>query len=330
MIPKRKVGFVHAVLRRLDRERPWIDDDRGGDLPPWLERRILGFAAQLDVNPAAMLEAFEASAPVHVHVFGPHRDKTIADAAKEGIELKPVAAIPGAFLLESGELFSSEVYDRRRLLAQDAASTAIAHWLDAQKDDRVADIAAGRGVKSLTLTRAGAKVYAVDLDEDKLDSAIELHQRAGCPVPEKVLCDASLTIPLDAESFDRVLVDAPCTGLGTVRRRPEIRHRRSAADIYRMSLLQARMLEASAKLVRPGGVLVFATCSFAEEEGPMLVEDFLRSHPDFRRAPLEAPWCQPMLDRRGDLRSHPLLEGMDSFYGARLLRDRPKGVEATS
>jgi 16S rRNA (cytosine967-C5)-methyltransferase len=163
-------------------------------------------------------------------------------------------------------------------------------------------------------------VTAVDVGAAKLIDAELLCRRAGHPLEATLVTDAAATIPLPQASFDAVLVDAPCTGLGTLRRRPEVRHRRFAADLMRMADLQRRILAHAAPLCRPGGVLVFATCSFAVEEGPLVVDAFLHDHPEFQRDPGEQPWVRPLLDARGDLRTHPLLGGMDAFQAVRLRR----------
>ena len=137
-------------------------------------------------------------------------------------------------------------------------------------------------------------------------------------------CDATGPLPLAAGSFDAVLVDAPCSALGTLRRRPEVRHRRQAADLLRLADLQGRMLRQAANLLRPGGVLVHATCSIAAEEGPLVVDRFLREDKRFERDPGDAPWLTGLLDGRGDLRTHPLWHGVDGFQAVRL-RKKSRG-----
>lgn len=322
-VSARSIGFIHAVLRRLAREVEAGGGPRAADLPPWIERRVASFAAEIGRDPAEMVAAFCQAAPLHIHIVGADDTSAVQQALRaSGVVLEPLdeVAVPGVWRSSGAALFSSDAFAARRAVAQDAASAAVVAWLGAQPGERIADVAAGRGMKSLALAACGAAVTAVDLDATKLDEAERLCASAGHPLAATVAGDAAQDLGMEAGSFDRVLIDAPCTGLGTLRRRPEIRHRRRATDVVRMSVLQAAILEQSATLCRPGGVLVFATCSFAPEEGPVVVDDFLRKHPTFHRDPGTATWPAPLLDARGDLRSHPLLGGMDAFYAARLVR----------
>ena len=320
-VPERAIGFVHAVLRTLARRGMAGDLPVGDDLPPWLRRRVTDLAATLGLDPEALQSAFRGAAPLHLHAIGPAA--AVESALKAaGVPIEPLAdvAIPGVWRSEGGTLFQSEPFAQRQVLAQDAASAAVTEWLDVQPDWQVADLAAGRGVKSVALAAHGAKVTAVDIDAAKLAEAQRLGETAGYPLHATVVADGAAEMPLPHGQFDAVLLDAPCTGLGTLRRRPEIRHRRQAADLLRMADLQGRMLVRAADLVKPGGLLLFATCSFAFEEGPHVLERFLRNRPEFQRDPGPALWVRPLLDQNGDLRTHPLLAGMDAFFGARLRR----------
>ncbi len=324
MVSARSLGFIHAVLRRLAREVAEGQRPDAPDLPPWIQRRIEAFALEVGQDPAAMAEAFCQPAPMHVHVLAKDLDGEAAEALRaEGVLLEPLEdiAIPGVWRSTGGGLFLSDAFAERRVVAQDAASVAVAEWLGVQPGEQVVDVAAGRGIKSLALAVRGGVVTAIDLDATKLESAAQLCANAGYPLHATQAADAAQDLGLAPATFDRVLVDAPCSGLGTLRRRPEIRHRRRATDLVRMSVLQQAILNNAAALCRPGGVLVFATCSFAPEEGPLVVDDFLRQHPEFHRDSGQQAWVAPLLDARGDLRSHPLIGGMDAFYAARLVRD---------
>lgn len=322
-LPSRTTGFVHAVLRTLGRQLQAGQGPGGPELPAWIERRIADLADDLHQEPGALLEAFCQAAPLHLHAVGGAKtaEAVAADLQAQGVTITPIEpAVPGVWRSEGGAVFRSQVFAERRVLAQDGGSAAVVEWLDAQPGEKVADIAAGRGAKSVCLAARGAQVLAVDLDAGKLAEAEALARQAGQALLGTQQTDASIEIPLPAGSFDAVLLDAPCTGLGTLRRRPEIRHRRQAADVVRMAWLERKILDNAALLVRPGGRLVVATCSFTREEGPLLIEDFLNAHPQFVREPGEADWVRPLLDDHGDLRTHPLAGGMDAFYAARLRR----------
>jgi 16S rRNA (cytosine967-C5)-methyltransferase len=120
--------------------------------------------------------------------------------------------------------------------------------------------------------------------------------------------------------FDTVLVDAPCSGLGTMRRHPETRWRRTADDVAELAAIQASLLDVAAGLVRPGGVLVYSVCTFTRAEGPAQVEAFLGRHPEFTRVASEVEWLGAYTDGQGDLALDPARHGSDGFYAARLRR----------
>jgi 16S rRNA (cytosine967-C5)-methyltransferase len=131
-------------------------------------------------------------------------------------------------------------------------------------------------------------------------------------------CDASKPLPEDLGEFDVVMVDAPCTGLGTLRRHPELRYRRAEADIAALAKLQRAILESCHQAVKPGGLLVYAVCSPEPQEGADQIELFLRSHPDFTAEPPSLGYEVPSW--QGHLRTLPGKEGMDGFFAARLRR----------
>ncbi len=317
---KHSVGFVHAVLRNLAAQKRHQETALGDDLPAWLNHRIDRFAQRLHLDNAALHAAMRAQAPLHVSI--PTRDPSVAEELlAQGVPLEALP-VPGTYASSGGSLFQSEAFAQRRALAQDAGSAAIVRWIDAQPGMHVADLAAGRGIKSLGLAAAGAEVTAVDLQATRLVDAQALANTAGYPLAQVLAADLSQPIDLPKESFDVVLLDAPCSALGTLRRRPEVRHRRSAADLMRLNELQQKMAHQAAQLVRPGGLLVMATCSLAEEEGPLLFGQFLIDHTAFSRdsggTSGERSWVQPLLDDQGDFASHPLCWGMDIFQATRL------------
>ena len=327
LVAGRAVGFVHGVLRGLARRRPepGATLPQAGSptsLPDWIALRSRRLAAICGLDADALHAAFDQPAPLHLHVPAGDAELVWAELAAAGVAVAELdgVAVPGVRCADGGGVFATSAFARRAVLAQDAASAAVVRWLAPAPGARTADVAAGAGVKALALAAAGARVTAIDLDGPKLADAAALARQAGHPLDATIAGDASTDLGLDREAWDAVLVDAPCSGLGTLRRRPEIRHRRRAADLPRHHALQARMLAAASDLVRPGGHLVYAVCSFAEEEGPLVVGRFLAAHPGFVRDPGGATWVRPLLDAAGDLRTHPLLAGMDAFYAARLQR----------
>lgn len=211
---------------------------------------------------------------------------------------------------------------------QDAAAALPARLLGDVGGQNVADLCAAPGGKTAELLAAGAAVTAVDLSPVRLDRLQQNLTRLKLTA-DVIAADVLTWDP--GRTFDAVLLDAPCSATGTIRRHPDILHLRRKDDTSQRVSLQRRLLERAAVLVRPGGRLVYCTCSLEPEEGEIQVAQFLNAHPDFTRvpvAPAEAGIAAEWITPDGDLRtlpSHlphaePALAGLDGFYAARLQR----------
>jgi 16S rRNA (cytosine967-C5)-methyltransferase len=193
---------------------------------------------------------------------------------------------------------------------QDLAAQAIARLVDPQPGERLLDACAGVGGKSTHLAALldnRGLIDAADLSERKLELAADSARRLGvtCVSPKRAdLTD--LRAPLEA-SYDRVLLDAPCSGLGVLRRHPEAKWRRQPEDARALAGIQAKMLAALAPRVRPGGVLVYSVCTFTDEEGPRQIASFLAAHADF------VAEGEPVV-------TWPHRDDADAFYAIRLRR----------
>jgi 16S rRNA (cytosine967-C5)-methyltransferase len=192
-------------------------------------------------------------------------------------------------------------------------------------DKTVLDLCAAPGGKTAQLAAAGAKVTALDQSASRMERVKQNLDRLKL-VAELHVGDV-LDFPAD-RIFDAVLLDAPCSATGTIRRHPELPFIKSELQIAELSTLQARLLAHAAKFVRSGGSLVYCTCSLEPEEGEAQVESFLGSHPGYRRAPLTADDVASQgqfITSTGDLRTLPSMnigtdQGLDGFYAARLSR----------
>jgi 16S rRNA (cytosine967-C5)-methyltransferase len=211
---------------------------------------------------------------------------------------------------------------------QDAAATLPARLLGPVSARRVADLCAAPGGKTAELAMAGAKVTAVDHSPARLARLRENLARLSLDAD---VVEADVLTWEPGSEFDAVLLDAPCSATGTIRRHPDILHLRRKDDTSQRVALQQRLLDRAARLVAAGGVLVYCTCSLEPEEGEAQVARFLESHPGFARVPvapgeagIDASWVTPA----GDLRTlpchfarpEPELSGLDGFYAARLQR----------
>ncbi|MCX7364666.1 MAG: RsmB/NOP family class I SAM-dependent RNA methyltransferase, partial [Alphaproteobacteria bacterium] len=208
---------------------------------------------------------------------------------------------------------------------QDAAAALPVQLLGDVAGKRVADVCAAPGGKTLQLCAAGAQVTAVDISTRRMARLGENLARAGLSA-ELVVSDASKWQP--AEKFDAVLLDAPCSGTGTLRRHPDIAWLKDEDDVSRLALTQDRLLLHAVDLLKPGGTLVFAVCSLQEHEGPARIEGLLGRTNKLRRIPVtpaELPGLAEAITKDGDVRTLPSMwperGGLDGFYMARVRLD---------
>ncbi|HVS21584.1 MAG TPA: 16S rRNA (cytosine(967)-C(5))-methyltransferase RsmB [Pyrinomonadaceae bacterium] len=204
---------------------------------------------------------------------------------------------------------------------QDEASQLVAHLLDAQSGDRVLDVCAAPGSKTTHIDALApqALIVAGDLYEHRLRTLKELAKQQGADGIQIVAYDATRPLPFAESLFDRVLVDAPCSGTGTLRRNPEIRWRIKPADIDELSQKQTQILANASAVVRAGGHLVYSTCSVEPEENEHVVENFLKEHENFRRANLDAP--ADLRTESGAVRTWPHRQETDGFFVAAFERE---------
>jgi 16S rRNA (cytosine967-C5)-methyltransferase len=174
------------------------------------------------------------------------------------------------------------------------------------------------------LAEEGAELVAVDRNGKRLQKVVQNAKRLGHAGILTVTGDMSSPVPPVAGLFDHVLVDAPCSGTGTLRRHPEIRWRLQESDLPRLAVRQEKILTVAGSLVKPGGSLVYGVCSMEPEEGEHVVRSFLEKHPDFTVADPRGNLpesCRPLVGDDRFVRTSPVL-GMDGFFGALLVRMR--------
>ncbi|MDP1822508.1 MAG: 16S rRNA (cytosine(967)-C(5))-methyltransferase RsmB [Archangium sp.] len=322
---ERAAGFVNAILRRVSElpELPKSDGDEIGRLvydtshPAWLVKRWLRqFGPE---RASAMLAADNDSPPVVIRANTSKvtRDELFAQLTEAGVACRPATLSPLGIVLDSpGRI--EELYGYREGLwqVQDEAAQLVTVFAQIPANARVLDACAAPGGKACHLAQTN-EVVAIDVHANKLPKIDAESKRLGL---RKRLtlerADASKPLPESLGEFDAVLIDAPCTGLGTLRRHPELRYRRQESDIAELSHLQREILEQCSLVVKPGGLLVFAVCSTDTAEGPDQIEMFLRSHPDFTTEPPKGLSALPTW--QGHLRTLPGPEGLDGFFAARL------------
>jgi 16S rRNA (cytosine967-C5)-methyltransferase len=313
-------GLVNAVLRRLAREREAIlaEADPLADVPDWLRARWR--AAYGEAGLGALAQAHRAEAAVDLTVRG--------EPAPWAERLSAVPLPTGSLrLVERGAVAELPGFAEGAWWVQDAAAALPGRLLAPRPGERVADLCAAPGGKTLQLAAAGAAVVAVDRSAKRLERLQANLARLRLEAEVRV----ADVLALPDEAFDAVLLDAPCSATGTLRRHPDVAWLKSEADLRRLVDLQARLLDRAADLVRPGGRLVYCTCSLEPDEGEAQAEALLARRPDLERVPVTADEVGGMADlvtARGELRTLPHLMpavgaargGMDGFFAVRLRR----------
>jgi len=300
------------------------------ELPDWLYPRMLArFGDRLAMEMAALSEP--APLDLRVNVLKGTRDEAAAALAAEGWEARPTPLSPWGLRIDgrrpvtSGPAFQSGLVE-----IQDEGSQLIAALTGAKPGMRVVDWCAGAGGKTLALAAMmgnRGQIVACDVSASRLDGAVRRLRRAGVNNVERHLVETGdKWAKRRAGAFDRVLVDAPCTGTGTWRRNPDARHRLTEQDLLELTRKQSSILDTARALVRPGGRLIYATCSLLQEENEGQVSGFLLRHADFRLVPLAQAWpfegtVPEVMGPDGEMLSlTPAAHGTDGFFAAVLER----------
>ncbi|MGB7924995.1 MAG: 16S rRNA (cytosine(967)-C(5))-methyltransferase RsmB [Pyrinomonadaceae bacterium] len=318
-------SFVNAVLRRATRE-PDYDPVAAisepleriaveSSHPVWLiERWAKAFGVE---EAASFARSNNESPPVAFRVGEDEERAAILDelrAAGGVVEASRVA--PEAWRIEGAASSLRRLAREGRIYVQDEASQLVAHALDAQAGESVLDVCAAPGSKTTHIaarTRGVRLIVAGDLYEHRLRTVREAgaRQRTGSLI-SAVALDATRVLPLTEGTFDRVLVDAPCTGTGTLRRNPEIRWRITTSDIADLRERQQRILVNASRMTRVGGRLLYSTCSVEREENEEVAASFLHQNGAFRR--VLPPALAPFESAPGEARTWPHREGSDGFF----------------
>jgi 16S rRNA (cytosine967-C5)-methyltransferase len=331
--PGNAAPFVNAVLRSLA--------GSGGALPPlpsdpleaaatrlafpsWLARR---WAKRLGLDEAErLMTALDERPPVTVRVNLLKCSREALSArlrTEEGVAATPATYAPEGLVLDhAGAVHRFKSFRDGWLTLQDEASMLVGRLLDPKPGEMVADLCAAPGTKTAHLAQLmgnSGRLVAVDPHAARLGLVARAAARLGIRIVETHCGSAEALAPKFNGSFDRVLVDAPCSNLGVLRRNPDVKWKRREADLPRLQARQRAILEAGGSMVRAGGCLVYATCSLEPEENEGVVEAFLAAHPEWVLDPPDTSFPIPP-DPSGVLRCLPHRHGTDGFTAFRLRR----------
>jgi 16S rRNA (cytosine967-C5)-methyltransferase len=326
--------FVNGILRNALRkpvELPARDRDEVEYLavthshPRWLVAKFIEWFGLHDAE--ALIAANNQAAPnvLRLNLARGNAEALTTRLEREGFDIATRGRFIETIVLGSAPLFDACALRDGVCYPQAEASQLVARMLAPARDAIVADCAAAPGGKSAHLAELigpGGRVVALDLNLAGLKKTRLLTARLGHRNVFVARADVAIAIPIRPNSFNYVLLDAPCSGTGTMREHPEIRWRLEPGDFARMATLQARMLDRAATLVRPGGVMVYSVCSLAPEEGSGIIGNFLARHREFAidTPPALGEGWAGLLDDDGCMRTRPDRGGLDGFFAARLMR----------
>ncbi|TFV72411.1 methyltransferase domain-containing protein [Bradyrhizobium frederickii] len=319
----RYAGLVNAVLRRCAREGKALVEEvatQSLDLPPWLLARWSAHYGEATAREMALALGHEPSLDLTV------KSDPAQWASRLHGETLPTGTVR---MLLHGSVTMLPGFTEGQWWVQDAAAALPARLFGDVEGKSIADLCAAPGGKTAQLALAGAQVTAIDRSPARVARLRENLARLSLQA-ETVVADA-VEWAGPAESFDGVLIDAPCTSTGTIRRHPDVAWLRQESDIAPLTALQQRLLRKSVSLLKPGGTLIYCTCSLEPEEGEQAVATLLAAEPALRRVPIEASevaGLDEIVTPEGDLRTlpchlpnpDPKLGGLDGFFAARLVK----------
>lgn len=326
-------GLVNAVLRKAARH----PDDKPGDgiadplerasvelsHPPWmLDRWQSGFGEE-ETRQLALANNAPAATAFRVNTLRVSINEVLSDLNTKGVTVRPSQLVPGGFVVESGSRLVNEAAREGLIYIQDEASQLVSILLEPRSDHRVLDLCAAPGSKSshiAALTEDQAWIIASDLHAHRLRVLRSTCKRLGINSIDSLALDATQPLPFieSEQTFDRVLLDAPCSGTGTLRSNPEIKWRLSVEDLTRLAELQLRLLERAAADVAQAGRLVYSTCSIEREENEDVVGRFLAGNAAFK---VVRPGARAdLITTEGFVRTFPHRHGSDGFFVAVLER----------
>ncbi|MFC1749446.1 RsmB/NOP family class I SAM-dependent RNA methyltransferase [Pseudomonadota bacterium] len=316
-----EIAFAEKVMSR----DPELDLVAKSELPQW----VVDSLGWPDDEVIALGQSLQQKAPLDLRVnsFKERRKKVLAQFSEEGISAieTPYSRL-GIRLQEKAQLQNHSLYTSGVVEVQDEGSQLLGLLLGAKRGQTVVDFCAGAGGKTLALASAMANIgrlYAFDVSEKRLKNLAPRLKRSGLSNVYSIAIGSENDERVKRLNgkVDRVLVDAPCSGLGTLRRNPDLKFRQSLQTVKAFNEKQAAILEAASQLLKPGGRLVYATCSLLADENENIVDAFLGEHPEFSLLPAKEALPKSVKIEMGDyLKLYPHRHNTDGFFAAVLVR----------
>ena len=298
------------------------------ELPPWLTAMLAAEMPEAEILALGRALAQPALLDLRVNALLTTREKVLQQLVIEGINARQTPHAPFGIRLDGNPALSrNPLFTSGRIEVQDEGSQLLCLLLAPKRREMVVDFCAGAGGKTLALgalMQSQGRLYAFDVSEARLNKFKPRLKRSGLSNvhPQLLANENDIKVKRLAGKIDRVLVDAPCSGFGTLRRNPDLKWRQSEAGIAELAAKQRAILSAAAALLKPGGRLVYATCSFLRVENQDIVAAFLAAHPQFGLVPANQVLEQQRiaLDTGEFLQLYPQHHGCDGFFAAVMAR----------
>ena len=324
-------GLVNAVLRKISKNKENLPEIPGQNPertlsiryshPRWLVKRLLSVLGVEETEKFLAANNEVAPMTVQVNPLKTSVEKLTAELTEAGVVVKPHAWVPDCLELSgTGDLTALRAFREGDFMVQDPAARLVSLIADVKPGQRVLDVCAAPGGKSFSAAFAmgnQGSIQSCDLHENKLKRVRESAERLGITCIEAAPADGRVFKPEWENAFDVVLVDAPCSGLGIIRKKPDTRYKK-ADELFALPVIQTAILENAARYVAPGGTLVYSTCTILPEENEQVSDAFLAEHPEFSRESFTLP--EPVGKTDGRLTLWPQRHDTDGFYICRMTR----------
>ena len=324
-------GLVNAVLRKLSQNKETLPPIPNRDQvqrlsiqyshPKWLIKRMVNLLGEVETEQFLASDNRIAPITVQVNPLKITLEALTEELRQAGVEVRAHAWVPDCLELSgTGDLTALPAFREGKFLVQDPAARLVSLIADIKPGQTVLDVCAAPGGKSLSAAFAmegQGSILSCDLHENKLKRIQESARRLGVDIIDTHAADGRVFHPEWEAAFDTVLVDAPCSGLGIIRKKPDTRYKK-ADDLFTLPVIQAAILDNAAQYVRLGGTLVYSTCTILPEENEQVTQAFLAEHTDFILEPFELP--QPVGKTDGSLTLWPQRHDTDGFYICRMTR----------
>lgn len=330
------MSFVNGVLRNICRSKDDIKfPDRESErekylsvyysYPQWLTDKWVNEKGRDFTEAIFSAQNNFPDINIRVNTLKICRNDLIESLVREGIKARPLSWSPQGIILEGfrGRVDALEAFKKGLFQVQDQAAQVVSYLLSVCQGDRVLDICAGFGGKSshlAELMEGKGQVISLDNNKGRLIKLVESAERLGIKNIRPVEADASGPLSsLFQYRFNRVILDAPCSGLGVISRHPDIKWNRKKEDISRLAAMQKTFLNSAASVVEKGGEILYVVCTISREENEGVVKDFLEANSDISLINLKqcAPkWCLDLIDDGGFYRTYPHVHRMDGFFAA--------------